>query len=241
MSDPLHERSARLLDLIHAGHDYADDARRLEWIAEAATTIPLRTLLDVGCGTGRHLEALRGGFAVEGLDRSPAVLAVARQRLPGVTLHEGDLEEFDLGRRFDIVLCLGSAIAYAAMPARLNRAVANLARHANPGGVVLVAPWVFAEEWVDGHIEAELVDVPEIKVARISRGSRRADTSILDVHYLVGEAGGVECFQERHELGLFSDETYRAAFAVAGLDVSFLPDALADNGLYVGIRPGQTG
>jgi len=61
--------------------------------------------------------------------------------------------------------------------------------------------------------------------------------STLDYHYLVAEAGSVESFVERHELGLFTDAEYRTAFGAAGLAVSHMPDALADSGLYVGVRP----
>ena len=232
------ERSARLLDLISAGHDYADDADRLEWIVEAATPIPIDSLLDVGCGTGNHLAALRPRFAVEGLDRDPAVLEVARDRLPGVTLHQADMARFDLGRTFDVVLCLGSAIAYATTLPALRQTMETLARHTSPGGVVVVAPWVYPEEWIDDHVSAEFVDLTEIKIAQFGVSGRVGAVSTLDFHYLVAEAGAAESFVERHELGLFGHEEYLAAFAAAGLGVTFIPDALADSGLYVGVREG---
>src|SRR5690348_5663496 len=49
-------------------------------------------VLDAACGTGRHTAALHaGGVEDIGLDFSPAMLAVARLRLPGVRLIEADL------------------------------------------------------------------------------------------------------------------------------------------------------
>lgn len=233
----MHERSARLLDLIYADHDYADDVRRIEWIVESATPNPIRTVLDVGCGTGNHLAELRRGYEVEGLDIDPAVLAIVAERVPGVPLHRADMTAFDLGRRFDAVLCLGSAIGYAATPTLLRQTLSALARHANRGGVVVVVPWVSPGDWVDGHIGAEFVDLPEIKIAQFGVSGRRDAVSTLDFHYLVAETGRVESFVEHHELGLFTHEEYLGAFAATGLVVSYQPDGLADSGVYVGVRP----
>jgi ubiquinone/menaquinone biosynthesis C-methylase UbiE len=100
-------RSADLYDALYATFkDYADEAARLrELIGPDA-----RTLLDVACGTGAHLELLREHYEVVGLDLDPELLAIARGRLPGVELVEGDMTGFDLGRRFDAVACLFSSI-----------------------------------------------------------------------------------------------------------------------------------
>lgn len=51
-------------------------------------------VLDVGCGAGAHArELVDRGASVEGLDRSPALLRIARERLgPEVPLHHADLE-----------------------------------------------------------------------------------------------------------------------------------------------------
>ena len=71
-----------------------------------------RRLLDVACGTGLHLSYLTYRFQVEGLDRDEQLLAIARQRNPEVPLHHADMVDFALGRTFDVVTCLFSAIGY---------------------------------------------------------------------------------------------------------------------------------
>ena len=51
------------------------------------------------------------------------------------------------------------------------------------------------------------------------------------------EGGDVSHFVEEHELGLFSDEQYRAAIAAAGLELdSFDPQGLIGRGLYIALR-----
>ena len=68
-------------DALYGFKDYgaAVDALRQVLDSEAPGA---RTLLDVACGTGRHLELLRGSYAVQGLDINPDLLGVARQRCP---------------------------------------------------------------------------------------------------------------------------------------------------------------
>ncbi|RYG75598.1 class I SAM-dependent methyltransferase [bacterium] len=67
------------------------------------------SLLDVGCGTGRHARELsRRGYRVVGIDLSPKMIEVAR-RLDGegkVEFLVGDARDSDLGRTFDAALCL---------------------------------------------------------------------------------------------------------------------------------------
>ncbi|MBA2569767.1 MAG: methyltransferase domain-containing protein, partial [Chloroflexi bacterium] len=84
-------KTAELYDLFYDWKDYAAEVERLAVIV--AERVPgARTLLDVACGTGRHLELLRGRFVVEGVDLDAGLLAVARERLgPDVPLHRGDM------------------------------------------------------------------------------------------------------------------------------------------------------
>jgi SAM-dependent methyltransferase len=223
-------RSAALYDPLYATFkDYAAEVDRLRELIGKR-----RTLLDVACGTGKHLELLREHYDVAGLDLDPELLAIARERLPGVELHEGDMTDFDLGRRFDVVTCLFSSIGYVVTVERLHEAITAMARHLERGGLLVVEPWLRPEVWEEDHVSMLVVDEPKRKIVRISRPGRHGNVSTVEFHYLVGTPREVEHFVERHELGLFTDEEYRDAFGAAGLGVDHDAEGLMGRGLYLG-------
>jgi SAM-dependent methyltransferase len=225
-------RSARLYDAVYASiRDYPREAAELDRLIQELRP-GARTLLDVACGTGAHLEHLPG-YEVEGLDLDPEMLAVARERLPNVPFHEGDMADFDLGKRFDAVVCMFSSIGYARTVEGLQSAIAAMARHLQPGGVLVVEPWLTPEVWVDRHVGAVFVDEPSLKIARINLGQREGNVSIFDFEYLVGTPDSIERLTEHHELGLFTVEQYLEAFRAAGLNADHDPEGPIGRGLYI--------
>jgi SAM-dependent methyltransferase len=65
-----------------------------------------KTIVDVGCGTGRHATALAtAGFDVIGLDASPAMVDVASTRDSDARFEVGDLYAWHPGDPVDGVLC----------------------------------------------------------------------------------------------------------------------------------------
>ena len=227
-------RSARIYDAIYASvRDYPREAAELDRLIQERRP-GARTLLDVACGTGAHLEHLEG-YEVEGLDLDPEMLAVARERLPDVPFHEGDMAAFDLGERFDTVVCMFSSIGYVRTEERLRSAIASMARHLEPGGVLVVEPWLSPDVWMDRHVGAVFVDEPELKIARMNIAQREGNVSIVEFEYLVGTPDGIERFSERHELGLFTVEQYLEAFRAAGLEANHDPEGPMGRGLYVAV------
>ena len=118
----VYDKSAQIYDLLYTGSgikDYVAEAVELHRIIDQACPAA-RTLLDVACGTGAHLAELRQWYSVEGVDLSPAMLAIARRKLPAIALHVADMRTFDLGRSFDAVICLFSSIGHVTNPLEMR-------------------------------------------------------------------------------------------------------------------------
>jgi SAM-dependent methyltransferase len=237
MDDRPFGASAAVYDLLYdaAGKDYASESAALHELIQSRRA-GAASLLDVACGTGAHLEHLRDRYDVAGVDLSAPMLEHARARLPGVTLVEGDMRTFDLGRPFDAITCLFSAIAYMHDATALDDALANFARHLAPRGVVIIDGWIRSGEWRDPGIVHALASTRDgVAGARVGRSSRRGNRTTLELHHLVGTLDGVEYLVETHELTLFSDDEYRGAFERAGLSVDVVESPHPERDRYVGV------
>jgi SAM-dependent methyltransferase len=96
-------------------------------------------VLDVGCGAGGFLElAASRGAVLSGLDATPELLAIARRRVPGAKIDQGDLESLPFGdASFDLVTGFNS-FQYAANAVQGLREARRVVRD---GGRVVVATW----------------------------------------------------------------------------------------------------
>ncbi|MCB0628213.1 MAG: class I SAM-dependent methyltransferase [Lewinella sp.] len=228
-------KSAAFYNAIYGFKDYEGASARLHTLIQENKP-GAGTLLDVGCGTGLHLKYLRKQYEVAGLDISPELLAVARESCPDIPFHEADMTDFELNRTFDVVICLFSAIAYVKTLANLERAMTQMARHLQPGGLLIVEPWVSPEKYWRNHIVANFVDQPDLKISWMYNHDIEDSVSVFNINYLVGTPQGVEYFTERHEMGLFTHEQYLAAFGQAGLHVEYDEKGLFGRGMYLGVK-----
>jgi SAM-dependent methyltransferase len=234
--DSGYSKTAHIYDKLYDGKDYAGEVWRLMERLDLEPVARRRTLLDVACGTGRHLEFLSDTFDVEGLDLCEGLLAHARRRLPGVRFHQGDIVVFDLGKRFDVVTCLFSAIGYTKTVENLRAAVACMARHLEPDGVLAIEPWILPENWQAGKVHAQLYEEPDLKIARVNTSCRKGNVSVFDLHHLVATPEGTEHIVEHHEMGLFSVTEMTEAIEACGLCVQHDEHGLTGRGLFIGRR-----
>jgi len=70
--------------------------------------LDVRTILDVGCGSGENLAALRarGRYELAGADVSQEALAIANRRVPDAQLFVLDVTSEALNERFDLVISI---------------------------------------------------------------------------------------------------------------------------------------
>jgi ubiquinone/menaquinone biosynthesis C-methylase UbiE len=241
----MHGKSARIYDDIYSFEDYQVTARRLSGLIEAHRP-GAKSLLDVACGTGKHLEILRNRYEVEGSDVSPEMLEISRARCPGVQFHLADMAELSIGRTFDAVSCLYSSIGYMTTLERMERAIAAMAGHVAPGGALFVEPWFGPDNyWTEtaqrifapGRPLMEYVDRPDLKIACIYRTEREERLTRFLFHFLVGTPQKIEYYTEIHDLGLFTDQEYVEAFRKAGLTrIVRDPQGAYGRGMFIGTR-----
>jgi ubiquinone/menaquinone biosynthesis C-methylase UbiE len=235
----MHSNAAKYYDDIYAsvGKDYPAEAGILRKFIQKHKQSKGNNLLDVGCGTGVHANLLSKQFQVEGLDLDPKILSVARRNYPEIRFQQGDMVNFKLKRKFDIIVCLFSAIGYVKTRLRLQKAIKNMSQHLVSGGVLMVEPWFTPSQWHPGRTYITQVDKPDAKIVRMSLSSQRGNLSIIEFQYLIGTAKGVEHEVEILELGLFTKKEYFDAFRSAGLNVVHDSIGLDGRGLYIGIKP----
>lgn len=225
-------------DFYHGrGKDYRGEADAVRALIHSHAPAAA-TLLDVACGTGSHLRELSGSFPdAVGVDLSAEMLAVAARHAPGHELHRGDMRDFRLDRTFGAVICMFSSIGYLTGRDDLDRTVANLAAHLEPGGVLLIEPWWFPDTFLDGYVGADIVTAGEHRISRVSHTVRNGATSRMEVHYVVaGAADGIEHFTDVHVMSLFDRADYEAAFRRAGLRPLYQRPDPAGPGIFVGAR-----
>ena len=102
-------------------------------------------VLEVAVGTGRNLSFYPDGVRLTGVDWSPAMLGLARERAAALgrdaDLRQGDAQALDFpDESFDTVLC---ALGLCAIPDD-RRAVTEMARVLRPGGRLLLVDHVAA-------------------------------------------------------------------------------------------------
>jgi len=218
------------------GKDYAAEAYKVHEFIQRHKQTYGNILLDVACGTGTHAGFLSQYYQVTGTDLNARMLKVARKKHPEIQFLEGDMRQLNLGRQFDAVTCLFSAIGYMKTKADLRKAVKSMSRHLLPGGVLLVEPWFSQEKWNVGRVSINHVDKPELKIVRMALARKRGKVSLLEFQYLIGTSMGIEHLTEYLELGLFAHEEYVDAFTRAGLEVIHDPEGIFGRGLYIGIK-----
>ncbi len=114
----------------------------IDALDEAAVTAGT-DVLDIGCGSGLALSlAARRGAYVSGIDISPALLAVARRRVPDADLRDGGLDRLPFAAKsFDAVLAV-NALQFAADP---RAALNEVHRVLRPGGRLAIGQFAAPE------------------------------------------------------------------------------------------------
>ncbi|GHV24255.1 hypothetical protein AGMMS49959_19380 [Planctomycetales bacterium] len=182
---PFADIYARYYNLLYKDKDYPAEFRYLNAIISLSAA-SANSILDLGCGTGKHLRCFQdAGYNVAGVDVSAAMLAAAQEQLgEGVDLINAKISEFYTDKKFNVITSLFHVMSYQADTAELAKVLANVAEHLADGGLFIFDFW---------YGPAVLTDLPavrikrladeEIKITRITEPVMRYNENIVEVNF----------------------------------------------------------
>lgn len=157
---------SRFYDLVHG--DYAAP----ETLAFYEKQIALcgAPVLELACGTGHYLIPLaEKGVEISGIDISGEMLERATRKASGrnvsIDVRKGDIRDFQLDRKFSLILLLGNSLQHLTTREDLEKCLNAVKKHLTPNGRFVVE-----------------VFNPSLKIL-----SRRPDENVLDSVYETDE------------------------------------------------------
>lgn len=153
-------------DLLYKDKNYHQEADYIDRLVQKFHP-DATSLLDLGCGTGRHAELFcTKGYRVHGIDISEGMLKIAAQRAlqyeKGLSFSHSDVKILQLGERFDVITALFHVMSYQTLAADLNAVFESVHRHLNEGGLFIFDFW---------YGPAVLTDLPVVRVKRLESDS----------------------------------------------------------------------
>jgi len=229
---------AQYYDLLYSFKNYEAEANLIIKLINQYKTTNGNTLLDIACGTGKHLNTLKRHFKCIGTDLNEKMLDIARINVPEVEFRQADMVSFSLNQTFDVITCLFSSIGYVKTYDKLTSTWENISKHLTIGGVAIVEPWFMKEQYKVGYPHMTIYDGDEVKISRMNVSMVIGMLSILDFHYLVAVRDQeVKYFQEHHELAMFEKEKILEIMNEVGLEAYFLTTPpIGGRGMYIGIK-----
>jgi SAM-dependent methyltransferase len=139
---------AAAYDAMYDEKNYQSECDQLEWAFKEFGTSQINSILDIGCGTGKHSwELANRCFQVTGVDRSAEMLYLARNQTCGEicaikpAFTQGEATDFDLKKEFDAVIMMFAVLSYLSTNQSLVAGLKNVSRHLKPGALFLADFW----------------------------------------------------------------------------------------------------
>lgn len=215
-------------DLIYSDKNYQNEVEYIDFLIKNNHQ-NAKTLLDMGCGTGKHAELLcNKGYKVHGVDISQDMLKVANTRKVGkegrLEFSHSNIQNLKLDSKFDVVTSLFHVISYQNTNSELLKAFEVSKSHLNDNGIFIFDFW---------YGPAVLTELPttrikrleneNIKITRLAEPIIYVQENIVDVNYdiFVNSKISKEVIEKKelHKMRYFFDTELEFLCEIVGFEI----------------------
>ncbi|MFH1442330.1 MAG: class I SAM-dependent methyltransferase [Candidatus Omnitrophota bacterium] len=137
---------AQYYNVLYKEKDYKKEVDYVSHLIKCYAGNNKKTLLDIGCGTGRHaIEFTNKGYETAGIDKSAEMIKIARTTAEAkekkIKFYLCDSARFNLNRKFDIVVSLFHVMSYQTTNELVLNTIKNAYRHLNNNGMFIFDFW----------------------------------------------------------------------------------------------------
>lgn len=175
-------------DLLYSDKDYVGEAEYIDGLIRLNSS-NTKTILDMGCGTGKHAELLCDkDYLVHGIDLSEEMLKIAASRRKGkeskLSFSHANIQELNLDKKFDAVVSLFHVMSYQNSNEELIKAFEVAKNHLKENGIFVFDFWYGSAVLTDlPNTRVKRLENDSIKVTRIAEPVTYAQENIVDVNY----------------------------------------------------------
>ncbi len=190
------EGYANFYDLLYQDKNYQEECNFVRHIFEICGEREIRTVLDIGCGTGSHALLFSAmGYIVTGVDLSEKMLQFARGKAAEqnrqMHFQQGDIRYLDLPQRFDAALAMFTVLGYQTTNQDVENTIRSVRKHLNPGGLFIFDVWFGPAVLNERPAERiKSVEKDDVRITRCAHPILDILNQTVEVNYTASEVRG---------------------------------------------------
>lgn len=200
---------AKYYDLIFQGKDYRKESDFIREVVKRKMP-NAKSILDVGCGTGTHLNMLVDRFEMLwGIDPNPEIIKEAKKKSFKINYLVASMAEFEIRQKFDVITCLYSVFNYNLTVKEAKKTINNFKKHLNNNGLVIFA--LYTPHNIEKKISLHIGKSEGVEIAKISQYFFDPKTHLenCDFLVLVKDKNGVDFYTElNHKYRIYEIEEF---------------------------------
>jgi SAM-dependent methyltransferase len=220
---------AKYYNLIYRDKDYKTEIEYIEYLLKEYSSIQVKNILNIGCGTGLHDSYLNEkGYLIDAFDQSDEMIRIAKSKIPeGINFFQSSISDFKNDKKYDAILSLFHVFSYQTVNKEIYALFNIVKRNLKPGGVFVFDCW---------YGPAVLTEKPEIRVIEHDTGDyllKRTATpellheeNIVNVNYEINiknkQGEMVESIKECHKMRYFFLPELKLFAAKESLEIKFI-------------------